>query len=101
MIDPFGTVLSWIIILGAFAYIIFHVLKVVRSERLEIRNAAAIMFGTGWLIIELPRRVYPTLPSNAFDALNWFGIVTVLSSIALEMWGRRINRERGAGRRIT
>jgi hypothetical protein len=92
MVDPFGTILSWSIIVGVSAYIVYHFAMIFRHMRMEIHNAAAIMFGTGWLIIELPRRVY-SLPADALDALNWLGIITVLASIAIELPGRRVRRD--------
>src|SRR5687768_3877126 len=91
MVDPFGTILSWSIIIASAAFIAYHLFTVLRNKRLEIRNGAAIMFFSGWLILELPQRVYD-LPADALDDLNWLGIVVILVSIALEFEWRFIKR---------
>lgn len=91
MIDPVGTILSWIVIVGSLAYITYNLARVMRTHRLEVHNAAGIMFGTGWLVLELPEKVY-NLPPDALSTLNWLGIAIVLASIALELSSGRFNR---------
>jgi len=51
------------------------------------------MFGTGWLIIVVPQRVYQALPADAQNTLNWLGILVVLVSIALDLQRRWIKRK--------
>lgn len=90
MRDPLGAILSWSLITAAAAYIVYHVVKVVRSRRLATNSAAAIMFGQGLLLFELPKYLYPDLPRDAFEAISWLAIVMVLSAIGLEIWDRHI-----------
>ncbi len=93
MIDPFGTITSWALIVAASGLVVYHFGMLFKHRRLETRNAAAIMFGTGWLIIVLPERFYQGLSADALNTLNWLGIFAVLVSIALDVQARRIKRK--------
>lgn len=92
MVDSFGTLTAWAVIVLASGLVVYHFAMALNHRRLETRNAAAIMFGTGWLILVLPQRVYEGLPADALTTLNWLGIVVVLVSIALELQARRTKR---------
>ena len=89
MTDPIGTITAWALILAAAGLIVYHFAIALKHRRLETRNAAAILFGTGWLIIVLPQRFYEGLPADAVNTLNWLGIFAVLASIALDVQGIR------------
>lgn len=96
MADTFGSVLSWTLIAFASAFMLYHWFRVVKSRRLETRNGAGILLGLGFLILEVPAKMYTELPADALAALSWLAALTIASAIALEFWDRRTKRRDGS-----
>jgi len=96
MADTFGIVLSWTLIAFASAVMLYHWFRVVKSRRLETRNGAGILLGLGFLILEVPAKVYAELPADALAALSWLAALTIASAIALEFWNERTKRRDGS-----
>lgn len=99
MTDPIGTITAWLLIIAAASLIVYTFGMILKHRRLETRNAAAIMFGTGMLIIVLPQRFYEGLPPDALNTLNWLGIIAILLAIALDVKGIRAQRRNGVRER--
>lgn len=93
MTDPIGTTTAWALIVAAVGLIVYHFGMMLKHRRFETRNAAAIMFGTGMLIIVLPQRFYEGLPPDALNTMNWLGIFAVILAIALDVQGIRAKRK--------
>lgn len=93
MSSSMQVVLSSIALAASAGYVLFHLVRVVGRQCLESRSAAAIMFGTGILILSIPRDFSPRLPASAWNALSMVALVTILASAAVEVAGRR-SRER-------
>lgn len=89
MVDRFGAVTAWLVILGASPLVIYHFAGILKHRRMEIHDAAMIMLGTGFVILTIPQIAYQNLPPDAQNAISWIGILTVLLSIALDAEGRR------------
>lgn len=96
MADTFGAVLSWTLIIFASALMLYHWFRVVKSRRFQARNGAGILLGLGFLILEVPAKVYTELPADALAALSWLAALTLASAIALEFWEKRTKRRDGS-----
>lgn len=95
MSDRMSTVLSWAVIIGAGALVLFYVFQILRGRRLDSRSAAGALLGAGFLIMELPRQAYPGLPTEALEALSWLATTAIVASFAVEALGRRGSRDNG------
>jgi len=88
MLNTFSPALSWLLVGLALVLILYHIAKIFRQRALQSGNGAAIIFGMGVLLIELPRHVYD-LTAEEFDAIGWLGAAAIAMSFALEFWDRR------------
>lgn len=80
--------LSSIALAASAGYVLIHPVRVVVRQRLESRSAAAIIFGTGILLLNIPRDFFPRLPASAWNALSLVALVTILASASVEVTGR-------------
>jgi len=93
MTDLVGTALSWILIVAASAYMVYHYARTIRLWRLETKSAVAIMFSTGVLVMVTPKKIFPDLPQEAVNTLSWVAVGMILAAIVIDILGTRERRD--------
>lgn len=93
MTDTFGTITGGIVIAISLAIIVYHVLQVAKTRRLETRSGAAIMFATGFIFLMLPQFVYTDLSADGLEAYSWLAGGMVVLAILIDASDRYRKRK--------
>src|SRR6476619_1719275 len=84
MSDWVGTTLGVLLVSLSIILALVGIADSFRRRKFTRHNAARIMCGFGFLIFASPDVFYRTLPSDAKEAISWFGAFVIFLSIAIE-----------------